>query len=363
MFGFLRFYLAWMVVVTHITNIIDYVGGFAVYSFYILSGYLMTYIMNKKYGYNPTGMKRYLLNRFLRIFPPYWIVGLVTIFGIVLVPTVFFDMHESLRFPETVHEFVSNIAIFGLFSGVPKGAEVEMARLVPAAWALHVELCFYCLIGLFLGRYKVLVSLWLLLSVLYHILAVKYAWPRYSPVYAASLPFSLGAFLYHNKRLIGRLIPDYSGLAVVSLLLFIMFTLTARKIPMTTTVCPFYLNMAFTFILIYQLSNIDRQRPSLVKKIDSFLGDLSYPIYLSHWLVATVVGAVFDLKQSPLLFIVLIPFLMIFSIIMKYAIGDPIERKRRSIAESLHDRANKTLRPTTGSSSSQLEGQNNTTTD
>jgi len=75
-----------------------------------------------------------------------------------------------------------------------------------------------------------------------------------------------------------------------------------------------------------------------LSKIDSFLGDLSYPIYLSHWLVAVFVSSIFGLNKSIDLFLVTIPFLLIFSFIIKYLIDDPIEVKRRSVSQSLRDK-------------------------
>ncbi|MAE60393.1 MAG: hypothetical protein CMJ49_03450 [Planctomycetaceae bacterium] len=300
---------------------------------YILSGYLMTFIMNRNYGYTVRGIKTYVLNRFLRIFPPYWFVCAITLFCLIFAPAYFADMHPSLRFPKTTHEILSNLFIFGL------SFEVPMARLSPPAWALHVELCFYVLIGLFLGRYKLLVTLWLALSVGYHIVALIYDMPRYAPVSAASLPFSLGAFLYHNKDRIAGLIPASARITVASLSLFCVFALTAELIPVKTNVIPFYINIAFSFILIHQLSTIDRKAFPSLKKIDAFLGDLSYPIYLSHWLIAAGLSAVFHLQKSLLLFAILIPCVLLFSIIMKVVVDDPIERKRRAIAASLQDTA------------------------
>ncbi len=337
MFGFLRFYLAWMVVITHISTVLGHVGGFAVFSFYILSGYLMTLIMNDKYKYNMQGFKKYLLNRFLRIYPPYLFVAIITLIGIILFSEAFLSLHKTLRLPETLHEIVSNIIIFGLFPGIPEGGNLPMARLVPAAWALHVELCFYLLIGVILGRYKKLVVSWFIVSALYHAVAVTNDYPRYSPIYAASLPFSIGALIYHYRNQFIRILPTSNSLILVSLIIYSIYILIAGMIPVTTSVYPFYLNILLTSILICQLSSVDGRNNNKLKKIDSFLGGLSYPIYLSHWLVAVFVASIFDFNKSVTLFVVTIPFLLIFSIVMKYLIDDPIEVKRSSVAKSLRN--------------------------
>jgi peptidoglycan/LPS O-acetylase OafA/YrhL len=56
-----------MVIFLHPGGILA-IGGYAVFGFYILSGYLMTLIMQKNYGYSRGGVARYAVNRFLRIY-------------------------------------------------------------------------------------------------------------------------------------------------------------------------------------------------------------------------------------------------------------------------------------------------------
>lgn len=72
MFGTYRTLLAVMVIFLHLGGM-PVIGGYAVFGFYILSGYLMTLIMHKNYGYTRDGVARYAINRFLRIYPIYWV--------------------------------------------------------------------------------------------------------------------------------------------------------------------------------------------------------------------------------------------------------------------------------------------------
>ena len=62
-----------MVVVLHYGGV-RYIGEYAVFGFFALSGYLMTLIMQQNYGYTVRGIGGYALNRFLRIYPIYWVV-------------------------------------------------------------------------------------------------------------------------------------------------------------------------------------------------------------------------------------------------------------------------------------------------
>ncbi|MFT5239279.1 MAG: peptidoglycan/LPS O-acetylase OafA/YrhL [Candidatus Promineifilaceae bacterium] len=72
MFGTYRALLAFMVVALHLGGV-PIIGPYAVFGFYILSGYLMTTIMHTRYGYSPVGFLQYAVNRALRIYPAYWV--------------------------------------------------------------------------------------------------------------------------------------------------------------------------------------------------------------------------------------------------------------------------------------------------
>jgi peptidoglycan/LPS O-acetylase OafA/YrhL len=83
MFGVCRTVLAVLVVLNHIAGA-HKLGWHAVFGFYILSGYLMTLIMTRNYGYSISGTWKYFINRFLRIYPIYWAACLLSLLLISL---------------------------------------------------------------------------------------------------------------------------------------------------------------------------------------------------------------------------------------------------------------------------------------
>lgn len=191
MFGLYRTILALMVVLLHIGGI-PWLGGYAVFGFYILSGYLMTLIMHSHYAYNMGGMLRYALNRALRIYPMYWMACFMTlalIFWLGESRTAVY--HQAMVYPVAATDVFKNL--FLLFP------TLDTVRLTPPAWALTVELCFYALIGLGLSRYKALSCWWLAISAVYHLIAWIWGMDRYFSVFAASLPFAMGAVLFHYR--------------------------------------------------------------------------------------------------------------------------------------------------------------------
>ena len=102
MFGAYRTLLALFVVFFHIGHL-PYLGSYAVFGFYVLSGYLMTLVMHTNYGYTLVGMTKYAVNRVLRIYPIYWLACLLSIFAIYLLGSGYaFKFHQALVIPRDV---------------------------------------------------------------------------------------------------------------------------------------------------------------------------------------------------------------------------------------------------------------------
>ena len=94
MFGTYRTLLAMMVVVFHLGGVYA-LGYYAVFGFYILSGYLMTFIMQNNYGYSLRGRASYALNRFLRIYPVYWVSAVVSLLLIYILGQQYTTYYHS----------------------------------------------------------------------------------------------------------------------------------------------------------------------------------------------------------------------------------------------------------------------------
>lgn len=97
----------------------------------------MTLNMHERYHYTFSGIKRYAINRGLRIYPQYWLVCILALLFIGLISRDFAStIHPALRLPQTTHEIISNIFIFGLY---PESIQ-PMARLAPQAWVEITQL-------------------------------------------------------------------------------------------------------------------------------------------------------------------------------------------------------------------------------
>jgi peptidoglycan/LPS O-acetylase OafA/YrhL len=335
MFGTYRTLLALMVVALHLGGIPN-IGAYAVFGFYCLSGYLMTLIMQTVYGYGAGGITRYALNRFLRIYPMYWLSILFSAALIRGLGKEFTASYFHTIYPPTD------------FSGLARNLMIffplrESPCLTPPAWALTVELFFYLLIGLGLSKNRRITLTWFALGALYHAGAVMLhlGWEhRYFTVFAASLPFSTGALIYHYRAPLAQALRGLSGRAhdhlpylVMSAMLFNWWlghgTWQAKGIF-------FYVNYLLCALMVAVLSNRSAI-PYINKKLDQWLGDFSYPIYLLHFQVGLVVILVFSAwgielrRPDSLLMLASLPMMFLCSWLMIRTIEKPIEAIRSKV--------------------------------
>ena len=277
MFGILRTLLAINVILLHIFGVPS-LGNYSVSFFFILSGFLMTHIMQNTYGYNLSGIKQFWVNRFLRLYPTYWIILIITAVVIVLFKDVL--RNDSIFMPSTLGNWLQNISII-YPNLVPHRIN---PRLSPASWALTNELVFYLLISLGVSKTLNRTLFWLLFGIMYFVFTYLYktdTW-RYSAIPAASLPFSIGSLLYY----INLKLPKVKFQFYLIITLFFLFCLNALYLRFniySNVEISIYVNYFIASFLILSLFNLNVNKN--IKNLDNYLGHFSYPFYLSHDLI------------------------------------------------------------------------------
>ncbi len=286
MFGIWRVLLAIEVVIYHLIDV-PVIGEYAVFGFFVLSGFLMTAVMHGTYGYTRTGFARYLQNRALRLYPNYYFavlvsLGVVALFGQIAVQA--YNPHMIV--PPTPAAWLENLTMI-FFGWFPKE---HVARLVPPTWALTVEIFYYILIGLGISRSRRSTILWVVLSAAYVVAAYAAGGggPNlYSAVPAGSLPFAMGALTYHYRD-------DLYRLQSVARLNNALFLIVIRWVSCAAFASANaltgrgwlislgnYANIGISMLIVCTLFHA---RPDVrLRQFDRAAGDLSYPIYLLHW--------------------------------------------------------------------------------
>ena len=221
MFGLFRLVLALEVVIHHLSNR-QPEGWYSVYAFYALSGYLMTLVIRRKYPLTPFGGTNFLINRALRIYPPYLTMALAA-WLLLNAPLPARIAHELVQvppigLPSGAASWFSDIFILGWHLPVPK--------LEPQVWSVYREIFFCTAIFFVFSRNRRLALVWFAGSAAYAgwtVLRGYRIFDVYTTFQGASLSYSAGSCLCHYRdrlRFLTR--PLYPLIGAAAILPFIL---------------------------------------------------------------------------------------------------------------------------------------------
>jgi len=291
-------------------------GGLCVYVFFVISGFYMALILTQRYDAK-AHLKMFYLNRFLRIYPTYWFVLALAICyycvcnyitsGKTPEPVLFaISLHVNIW--QTAAMWFANITLFGHdlmhcfhwspvsgFSFLayqatnhPSGVFwLGDATWISPAWSLGVEVVFYCMVPFIYDKSKAFLvsfagvsifSFWYLnqytvggayfvgfSSIWMFVLGIFgfrfYQWAK--PLFQKITCKPLQAFVYSSPIAWVVLFPS---IFKSDLNLVVVILVGALSVPL--------------LFFISERSSIDR-----------LIGNLSYPLYISHELVSGAVAS------------------------------------------------------------------------
>ncbi|MCY1522857.1 Acyltransferase family protein [compost metagenome] len=346
--GFLRTLLALSVVLDHLGggNADHLVGGrLAVQLFYVISGFLISYVLTATDRYQGATGKFYA-NRFLRLFPIYLAVASMTLLAHALSGGAFFRFYDALPFSAELFLVLSNIFIMGqdwlmffgiehsqlAFTGSFARSEVPLYQglLVPQAWTLGVEMSFYLVAPFVLGSPRRLLTL-LVMSLALRGVLIASGIGQSDPWTYRFFPTELALFLIGSLSH-QVLLPRYKAWARKAKLLpeagtalLFGYCLLHFSIGINPTVRDGLAVLLFAALLPLTFLFQSRHR------LDRAIGELSYPIYICHSLVIMFFSWLLDelSLHQPMLFAALVITGCIgFSALLNGLIADPVERLR-----------------------------------
>lgn len=303
-------------------------GAFAVFGFYLVSGYLMTRILHETYSFR---FSAFAFNRFLRLFPIYYIVAIFSAAAIFLLPSAG-DFHAAWRIKLRAVDILGNGLIF------PFEFYDASFRLLPATWSIAVELVNYFLLWLIVARNLKLAAITALLALSYHAASgyLGMSWTsRYFPSYAALLPFALGACIYFWSGYIAGLSGRFIRLtAIIASLVWMTNIIVCGMVSGLGKIHYdqyFYLNFASLFVFLACSTH-----PKLGISLSGsgkILGDLAYPIFLVHWIIGFGVSLLWPngVPQGLFLFALSLPFILVASWALAWGADRWIEPLRNRV--------------------------------
>lgn len=311
----LRFFAALAVIITHIelikgafgmknvwkNPIIFNLGGLGVYFFFVLSGFLITYLLlAEKSQFNHINIKSFYLRRVLRIWPLYY---LVLILGFFILPH--FDYFKIPYLEKSFSDnFTQNLILyililpnlaFSIFPAVPN---------IGQAWSIGVEEQFYIVWPWIISKSKnilktLVVIIIVLIVIKFIILIIGFfyktsAWYEPLKLFVAMSKFEcmaiggIGAYLVFTKHNLLNKISHSSNLLLsiigIPLLIFYTPNLIQDGIHIIYSIL-------FLIIIIHVSSNQKFQ--FLENRLFNYLGKISYGLYMYHFMIIPLVLSIY----------------------------------------------------------------------
>ncbi len=303
--GMIRVLLALAVLLSHLplTSYKILSGGLAVQAFFVISGFYMALVLDGKY--KNAGL--FWSNRLLRLAPTYivmLVLGAVALFGLKASVTGTPELMARLFGHPTsaIVMVVENLVVFGQdllfwFTIDPHGALVFDAYadpakdsigwqglLAPQSWSLSTELMFY-LIAPFVTRLK---TSWIVLLALAsialrqsgHLLDVDFLLWQGRLFPTVLFLFLAGVLGFRAMPLVEKTPKALGWFAAVALIGFCLVFTSLKLAPGIDR----WVTYAVVALAVPPIFHAFRNNP-----LDRWIGDLSYPVYLSQLIVIGLV--------------------------------------------------------------------------
>ena len=344
--GVLRFLLAFSVLAGHVGLGVKLLpGDAAVQIFYAISGFYMALVLdtNKAYS-NPV---TFLKQRALRLLPIYWAALLATVVLIMTVglPDRWVEAYRliDVTTPTLLVYLFSNLFILGqdafMFLQIAPGGGVSFQPhmnsavhpayfllVVPQAWTLSLEMMFYAMAPFVLTRSKRVLLALLTLSVGTRLMLIPFGL-RGEPWSYRFFPSELALFLTGAMayRLVTKPVkaPFWMQYFLIATVVIIAVVCGRAEVGDPFRFRPSFVAMWLLLLGIPGLFSLTRSNV-----IDRTIGELSYPLYISHMIAVFAAQSGIFGQPHPIFTAIIALALAVFFYV---AIDMPIERFRHRL--------------------------------
>jgi len=275
--GYIRIILAAAVLLDHlgissVVKIIKFDTTTAVQSFFVISGFYMSLILNEKYIEKSKSYFLFMSNRILRLYPIYWIVLLIA--SIIFIPHLLpmSILNFALLMGKQIFIFVDP----KYFISPGNGSFI----FIPPAWTLGIEMLFYIIAPFFVKSKKKL-------ALLFGISLVLKLFFNYSAISENLIFFTLGALSYQIYNLIKT--KNFHHLLIIKILsvLFFLFVFIPAIAFIKNNNINYLIQNLYSIIYfpLFTLSIPIMFLTFSKSRIDRLIGDFSYPLYICHSVV------------------------------------------------------------------------------
>jgi len=338
MFGYLRFFLASLVVLSHIEINIQGAnpGVAAVVSFYMLAGFVVCNLFSKVFTSNEPIYLLFYYERALRIFPQYIFIASLTL--IFIISTKYGSpefklgalINNILIIPLNYHMYINSFIL-----------QEPKWWLVPPAWSLGVELQAYLILP-FIIYFKPIKMIAAFTSFFIFCIAslgfIQTDYFAYKLFPGVLFIFILGVSIYRNTSDKERadLFDEYFPAFVYLTLILLFIFLGVFKMLIHPFIRETILGILIGMPIITYISKCKIKLP-----INHLLGDLSYGLFLSHFLAIWTIEhyELMDRSTSPYSYISSVfAISLLISIIGVIIVERNIKNYRFHLSKSITER-------------------------
>jgi len=270
-------------------ELLNFYGGFiGVDIFFVISGFLMTYIISNSYEANRFTISNFYSRRAKRIIPALiMLIIFVLVVGFIILPP-----NELLQLAKHAGSSALFLSNFTYMDEAGYFDTISSNKWLLHTWSLSVEWQFYLIYPLILKILYLIAPkhkkiLWLLIFHILAFLSLYYFSIKSSaikeefgffmlPARAWELIAGSIAFYVLNLKIFKSKIKFVSDICILLLILSSLLISDAYRWPSSYTLIPVFL----TFLIIINNAN---NSLLLGNKALQFFGNISYSLYLWHW--------------------------------------------------------------------------------
>lgn len=320
--GVYRLLLAMLVAVSHMgVSFMGFNPGVvAVVSFLIISGFVMTSLIERNYK-RPEQIGVFYIDRLLRLYPQFFLYFVISCAVIhFLLPGT--PQAAAL----TLENIATSLAIlplgFYMFG-------ITVPEILPPGWSLGLEMCFYLLIPLLI-LYRMRGVAFAVSVAIFMVAALGYI---NTDVYGYRLLpgvlfiFLCGSYLYEGT---------IKGLWIVSVTLLVAALMFVAIVIGIIPRRPFNAEVTLGILLglpaVWLLSRLRHHR------WDEFLGNISYGVFLNHFMVMYALRAFWPVAYSTPIITAVLVLSFVLSAVSYYSLERPALKLRHALRAGVrHD--------------------------
>ncbi|MEQ9358343.1 acyltransferase family protein [Coleofasciculus chthonoplastes] len=273
---------------------LGHIGWIGVDFFFVLSGFIIFYIHKSDIGC-PSSLRKFILKRFIRIYPFYWTV-LICKLGLII------GFNYQDNFPNLI-EVIKNILLYP-----------QENRILGVSWTLSHEIFFYIMFCLLLVLgYKYFMPIGILWLIgIFISWTLQFSIIKETPLLnlifeEVNLEFLLGCFVAYSILNHQKLIWQYKRFlfCLAAFLLTLYFIVYQSELIDESTMTRII--WALPFGILVAASVVQELSQSLlnIPRFLIYIGNASYSIYLTHGFIvsnlAKIITKLNFISSSPLL--------------------------------------------------------------